>query len=368
MNMKWTGTLAGCALLAAASLACAQQPAAAAASPGQPVVAKIGDEVITAAELETMVGPSLVRQDIYDTTVAQLKEQIFDRLVAKKATEAGLTVDDYLKQEIDAKAGEIDEAEIVKVMSMYRSRLAQDDAQAREQVVQALSQQQKAVLRGQLMDRLFAEAGVEILLEPPRVEVAVSQGTPTRGNPAAPIVLVEFTDFQCPFCARVQPTLDALMVRYEGQIRHVFKNLPLPIHPQAQLAAEASLCAQDQDKYWEFHNWLFANQRSISRDSVLVEAGELGMDTELFATCINRGTHTKQVDADAKEARSFGINGTPGFLINGRVITGAVPIENFEAIIDEELTRRGIAVPPKEEPAAEAAEAAEAKPEEPASE
>jgi protein-disulfide isomerase len=356
------GTLAGCALIAAASVACAQQPDAAPVASQSEVVAKIGDEVITSAELEAMVGPSLVklRQDIYDATVAQLKQQIFDRLVDEQAAAAGLSRAEYLQQEVDAKVGEIDEGEIVKVMSMYRSRLPQDDAQARAQVVQALTQQQTAVRQAALMERLFAEADVEILLEPPRVQIAVTEGTPSRGPASAPVVMVEYTDYQCPYCARVQPTLDQLMERYEGKLRHVFKNLPLPMHAEAQLAGEAALCAGDQDKYWELHDWMFANQRSINRDSMLAEAAELGMDTERFAACIDRGTYTEQVDADMREARSFGITGTPGFLINGRVLTGAQPIENFEAIIDEELRRRGIEVPAKEAPedAPKAAEAA----------
>ena len=195
---------------------------------------------------------------------------------------------------------------------------------------------------------LFVEAGVEILLTPPRVEVAVPKGTPSRGPVDAPILLVEYTDYQCPFCNRVQPTLTALMERYDGQIRHVFKNLPLPNHPQAKLAGEAALCAQDQGKFWEFHDWLFANQRTMNRESMVTAAAELGTDQEIFTACIDQGTHATRVLNDTTEARSFGITGTPGFLVNGRVLTGAQPIEEFEAIIDEELERRGIEVPSKQ--------------------
>ncbi|MEJ2582767.1 MAG: thioredoxin domain-containing protein, partial [Acidobacteriota bacterium] len=133
-----------------------------------------------------------------------------------------------------------------------------------------------------------------------------------------------------------------------GQIRHIFKNLPLPNHPQAQLAGEASLCAQDQGKFWEFHDWLFANQRTMNRESMVAAAVELGMDGEAFTTCVDEGTHTARVRADMTEARSFGITGTPGFLVNGRVVSGAQPIEEFEKIIDEELSLRGIEVPTEE--------------------
>jgi protein-disulfide isomerase len=358
MHKTFFGTFAGCALMALAVVACAQQAAPPAA--GDVVVARIGDEVITAAEMESMVGPSLVqlRQQIYDTSVAELNQQIFERLVVAKATAAGITRDEYLKQNVDAKMTPPDEGEIVKIMSMYRNRLAADDAQAREQVVQALQQQQKAQLLDALRKEMFEESGVVILLEPPRVEVAVAEGTPSRGPASAPIVLVEYTDYQCPYCARAQPTIAAVMERYDGQIRHVFKNLPLPMHAQAQLAAEAALCAQDQGLFWEFHDWLFDNQRTMNRDSMITQAGAMNMDVDLFTACIDRGTYQEKVDADMREARGFGITGTPGFMINGRVLTGAQPPEAFEAIIDEELTRKGIAIPPKPEPA-QAAEAAE---------
>lgn len=351
MHKKLLGTIFGCAFVAVTAVACAQQAELPAA--GDEVVVKIGDEVITAAEVESMVGPSLVklRQDIYTTTIAELKAQIFERLVTEKATAEGITRDEFLAQNVQAKMTEPDEGEIVKVMTMYRNRLAQDDAQARQQVAQALQQQQQAQLLEALREQMFADAGVVILLEPPRATVAITEGTPSRGPADAPIVLVEYTDYQCPYCARVQPTLAALIERYDGQIRHVFKNLPLPNHSQAQLAGEAALCAQDQGQYWEFHDWLFENQRTMNRDNMIAQAGELGMNAELFTACVDEGTYRSKVDADMKEARGFGITGTPGFMINGRVLTGAQPIEAFEEVIDQELTLKGIEVPPKPEPA-----------------
>ena len=340
----WTTTAS--ILLSVAAVACAQAPASA----DDPAVAKIGDEVITASELETLTGSSLVslRQQIYETQVSKLEAEIYKRLVLKAAAAEGMTEGEYLRSRIDEMAGEPDEGEIVKLMSQYRSQLAQDDVQARAQVVQALTQREKQQRSQELRQVLSAEAGVEILLEPPRVEVAVADGTPFRGPADAPIVLVEYTDFQCPFCTRIQPTLDEVMKRYDGKIRHVFKQLPLPMHKEAQLAGAASLCAQDQGKFWEYHDWLFANQRTLSRESMVAQPGVLGMDAEVFTACLDQGKYLATVRADMAEANSFGITGTPGFLINGRVLTGAQPIEDFEAIIDQELERRGIEIPPKQ--------------------
>ena len=339
----WTTTAS--ILLLVAAVACAQGPA----STDDSAVAKFGDEVITASELEALAGSSLValRQQIYDTQVSKLEAEIYQRLVQNAAAAEGLSEGDYLRKRIDEMVGEPDEGEVAKLMTQYRSQLPEDDVQARAQIVQALSQREKQQRSQELRQVLFAEAGVEILLVPPRVEVAIGDGTPSRGPVDAPIVLIEYTDFQCPFCTRVQPTLDALMKRYDGQIRHVFKHLPLPMHPEAQLAGVASLCAQDQGKFWEYHDWLFANQRTLNRDSMVAKVGDFEMDVEVFTECIDRGTYIAVVRADMAEANSFGITGTPGFLINGRVLTGAQPIEEFEAIIDSELQRQGIDVPPK---------------------
>ncbi|MBD3855328.1 MAG: DsbA family protein [Acidobacteria bacterium] len=340
----WTTTAS--ILLSVVAVACAQGPEGV----DDPEVAKFGDQVITASELETLAGSSLValRQQIYDTQVSKLEAEINQRLVQQAAAAEGLTEGEYLRKRIDAMVGEPDEVDIAKLMSQYRSQLADDDVQARAQIIQALVQREKQQRSQELRKVLFAEAGVEILLVPPRVEVAIADGTPSRGPEDAPIVMIEYTDFQCPFCTRVQPALDALMKRYDGHIRHVFKNLPLPMHAEAQLAGAASLCAQDQGKFWEYHDWLFANQRTLNRDSMVAKAGEFGMDVEVFTACIDKGTYLATVRADMAEANSFGITGTPGFLINGRVLTGAQPIEQFEAIIDQELERRGIDVPPKQ--------------------
>jgi protein-disulfide isomerase len=333
-------------MLAVAAVACAQGDSNA----DDPTVATIGDEVITESQLEAMVGTSLValRQKIYDSQVAELEEEIYQRLLKKAAAANEMTKSEYVKTRVDQLMGEPDEGEVVKLMTQFRTQLAEDDLQARAQIVQALKEREKQRLSEELRDLLFAEAGVRILLEPPRVEVTIGKGTPSRGTVGAPVVLIEYTDYQCPFCTRVQPVLDELVKRYEGQLLHVFKNLPLPMHAQAPLAGAAALCAQDQGKFWEFHDWLFQNQRTMDREYMVATARGFGMDADAFAACIDEGTYAAKVRAETAEAQSFGITGAPGFLINGRVLTGARPIELFEEIIDNELERKGIEIPPKQ--------------------
>jgi len=219
-----------------------------------------------------------------------------------------------------------------------------------------LQQQQTAVLSADLRERLFNQAGVQILLDPLRFEAVVAEYHPYRGDIDAPVMIIEYTDFQCPFCSRVQPTLTEILDTYGDTVVHVFKQLPLPMHPQARLGAQAALCAADQGKFWEMHDWLFANKNSINREALAAQATALGMDADAFGVCIDEMKYDAQINEDMKEANGFGITGTPGFLINGRVLRGAVPKEQFVQIINEELRSAGVPVPTPE--AAETVEAA----------
>lgn len=347
MRSIFTTAVAG-TMMTIALVACAQ-PATESetANDASEVAARIGDTVITVAEVEAKAGGQLVGlyQQIYQVKDQQLRQMIYNQLVEQAAAAEGLDRSAYLEREILQKVGEPDEAQIAQVLNQYRSQLPQDEEQAKKQVVAYLTQQARAQQENALRERLFAEAGVEILLDPPRVTPQVAAGTPRRGPDGAPVVLIEYTDYQCPYCGRVQPTLQAIQERYGDAVQHVFKNLPLPMHAQAKLAAEAALCAGDQGKFWEMHDWLFANKDNISNDTLAAQASELELDVSVFTACVDGGTHRAQVENDTREANSFGIRGTPGFVINGRVLTGAQPLEQFIAVIDDELRRQGLPIP-----------------------
>jgi len=339
------GTLAG-GLLVVALVACAQ-PADDAAQDDSSIAARIGDEVITVAEVEEAAGGQLtsLHQQIYQVKEQQLRQMIFDRLVDRAAAEEGISRAEYLDREVNKAVAPPTDEQIQKIYEQYKSQLPPDEAQARQQIVAFLGQQARAQKENELRERLFDAAGVRILLDPPRVVPVISASNPKRGPADAPVVLVEYTDYQCPYCGRAQPTIEAIMERYGDSVVHVFKNLPLPMHPQARLAAEAALCAGDQGKFWELHDWLFANKNNISRDTLVTQAESLGLDVETFTECIDSNAHQDVIDADMAEANSFGIRGTPGFAINGRVLTGAQPLEAFVSVIDDELHRKGLPVP-----------------------
>jgi protein-disulfide isomerase len=177
-------------------------------------------------------------------------------------------------------------------------------------------------------------------LPPPRVfRVAVkTDGAPVKGKVDAPVTIVEFTDFHCPFCKRVLPTLDELESRYGDKIRIVFRDFPIDsLHPEARKGHEAARCAGEQGKFWPFHDKIFANAPKVSADDLKAYAKQVNLDVEAFERCFTSGKYRTAVEKDIDEGKSIGVTGTPSFIINGRTITGARSLDFFKQVIDEEL-------------------------------
>jgi protein-disulfide isomerase len=173
-----------------------------------------------------------------------------------------------------------------------------------------------------------------------RVEIS-TQGAPVRGPAAAPVTLVEFSDFQCPFCKQSQATLKQLLAQYAGKVKLVYRDFPLDqLHPQARDAAEAARCANDQGKFWEYHDLLFAQSPEAGSGSLRRYAAQAGLDPVTFDRCLSSGIHREAVQRDVEEGTRLGITGTPAFFINGRPVLGAQQIEAFTRVIEEELAPR----------------------------
>jgi protein-disulfide isomerase len=181
--------------------------------------------------------------------------------------------------------------------------------------------------------------------DPNRVYTVRTAGAPTKGPEAAPVTIVEFSEFQCPFCARFAPTLKQIEETYQDRVRIVWKHLPLAIHKDAVGAALAAEAARKQGKFWEYHDRLFENQNRLGPDDLKQHAKDLQLDLKRFEADMLNADEKKRIDADVAEAGTLGIAGTPGIFINGRFIAGAQPFETFAKIIDEELTKRNLAVP-----------------------
>lgn len=174
----------------------------------------------------------------------------------------------------------------------------------------------------------------------PKVDASklINSSDAMRGPKKAEVTIVEFSDYQCPYCGRFfEETLPILLKTYEGKVRFVFKDFPLPMHPEAPKASEAAHCAGDQDKYWEYHDILFANQTSLGEDALKGYARQLNLETQTFDACLSSGKYTGKVKEATAVGRGAGVNGTPTFFINGERLVGAQPIDEFKRRIDQIL-------------------------------
>jgi protein-disulfide isomerase len=171
---------------------------------------------------------------------------------------------------------------------------------------------------------------------PGPVEVSADDD-PRKGPADAPVEIIEFSDFQCPFCKRGADTMDAVVDQYGDQVTIVFKDFPLSFHNNAQIAGEAGECADDQNKFWEMHDWMFNNQGALDKASLKSAAADLGLDSTEFDDCLDTGKYTDEVKADMAQGQSVGVSGTPAFFVNGILVSGAQPLNVFQAIIDAEL-------------------------------
>ncbi len=173
-----------------------------------------------------------------------------------------------------------------------------------------------------------------------RVDVSTDDD-PSIGPEDAPVTIIEFSDYQCPYCQTwYQQVYEQLLASYPNQIRFVYRDLPLPMHPESIPAAEAADCAGEQDAYWKYHDALFGGQYGLNRAAYEQYAADLGLDAKAFTDCLDSQRYQDEIQADAREATSVGINSTPTFVVNGRVLIGALPFANFQAVIDEELAAK----------------------------
>ena len=318
--------------------------------PAQTLLAEINGEGITVEQLEKALGARLVQveEQIYALKRDKLNSLIAERLLRQEADKRGISVETLLDTEVTKKTPPLIEAEIEAVYQENRSRLPEDEAVGREKVRAALRQQKWAVQRKMFVDMLRSQATLVDRLPPPpitRVEVS-SDGAPVRGKTDAAVTLVEFSDFHCPFCKRVQSTLNQVLAKYPEQVQLYYRHLPLDsLHPQARRAAEAARCAQDQGKFWEYHDIIFEQAPKAEENDLKRYAEQIGLDIDKFTNCLFQNVHHQAVQKDLDEGSRLGFDGTPAFFINGRFLSGAQPLEEFVRVIEEELARAAAGAP-----------------------
>jgi protein-disulfide isomerase len=266
-----------------------------------------------------------------------LSRLIEDKLLQAEAAKRGISKEELLEKELRQYNQDPTAEEIDIFYDSNKDRIDRPKEEVAVQIGKYLKQQKYAAAKESFLKRLEKDHKVIRMLEPLRFSVDAG-GHTSRGPASAPVTLVVFSDFQCPYCKKFSSTLAEVSKKYGDKVRVVFRQFPLTkIHPDAMKAANAALCAADQNRFWEMHDLLFQNQSNLAAEALRERAKKLGLDLNAFNTCLDTAQHEEQIHEDIVSGTSAGADGTPTTFINGRYLNGAQPLGALSQIIDEEL-------------------------------
>jgi len=312
---------------------------AATPKPKQPVATVDGQPVYDedlAPSVEGQLQP--LRNQEYEIKRKALDSLIEQKILEAAAKKKGITTEKLLDQEVNSKVPDPSDAEL-EGYYVGLGRVTQPFAEVKTKLRDGYKQAKIRQAREDYLKALRADSNVVVLLSAPRVEVAYDPAR-MRGNPKAPVMIVEFSDYQCPYCHQVEPTVKELLTKYGDKVSLSYRDFPLTaIHSQALISAEASRCALEQGKFWEYHDQLFTSSK-LEKDDLIGYARNLKLDDKQFESCLTSEKYKADIDKDAQEGRKAGVNGTPGFFINGVFLSGAQGQDAFTRVIDDELSRK----------------------------
>jgi len=325
-------TVLACVALAACSGSCPQS------QDDKTPAATVNGEVITMGDLNKAAKDRLakVETQIYQTKKMVLDGMIEDKIIAEEAKKKGLTPEQFMTQEVGSKATPPNDEEVKALYDARKGTMNQKFDEVKDQIRNYLTMNRTARARAELLAKLRSDATVKIDLNPPRVNIDTA-GAPEMGG--GKVTIVEFSDYQCPFCQRTRPTIWKLMEEYDGKVKYVFMDFPLSFHKDSKKAHEAARCAGDQGKYFDFNKKIFENQSKISVADLKATAKGMELDTAKFDECLDSGAHAADVEKSIAAGMQAGVSGTPTFFIDGILLSGAQPYASFKELIDSELTR-----------------------------
>jgi protein-disulfide isomerase len=314
-------------------------------APKEGIAAKAGDIEVSNAELMDGIESEVFEHEskAFEVKFNKLRSVLLQKLVEKDPRKNGLSNDEFLSKYI-AKDVKISDKEIDAFIKDQNIPAEHINPQVREKIKNYLEiERKKEAVDSWLADQT-KKSPVEVYIPKPRrptfpVEVG---NAPFAGDKDAKVVIVEFSDFQCPFCAKGAELLKKIKDKYGKKVKVSFKQFPLPFHNHAEQAAVASLCANEQssDLFWKMHDEMFANQETALDPEGLKKTGKkIGLKTEAFEKCLADNKYLAQVKADMEEGKKIGVKSTPTFFVNGQLVSGAQPMEVFAEIIEEELAR-----------------------------
>ena len=313
------------------------------------VVARIDGKDITVDDL----GGDLERAEkqalrTYCQEVTNARQSVLDnfmqqRLLTAAAEAEGKDINSFVQGKVDAEVPTPDDAAIAEFYESNKSPTAPALELVRDQVIQAMKGEGSEKVLAKLIDDLRAKARVERMLpdvSPPPMDLSNPPHAPFAGPEDALVKVVEFSDFECPYCSRAADTMRGLKERYAGKpVQFVYRHFPLSFHPNARPAAEYAQCAQQQGKFWELHDGIFARQSELSADMLKDVAAKAGLDTAKLESCLAAGAVGLEVEEDMRKAQEVGVQGTPSFFINGQTYGGNPTVDGIAQVIDAELAR-----------------------------
>lgn len=291
-------------------------------------VAVVDGHAITEQDLDTTI-----KVELYQLRRRQLDQLIDNYLLEQAARRANLSLPQYLEKET---AVTVTEADARAQYDKYKGLIKMSFDEVKPRLIASLTSQRQAQRQAALRAKLRSDAHIEFKLEPPRFEVATAH-SPSIGPSSAPVTIVEFGDFQSNFCKTDEPVLQQVRERYGDQVRLVFKDFPPLTSTEAFEAAEAARCANEQGKFWQFHDALYADQTKLTVADLKATARGLGLDSAKFDSCLDSGKYSSAVEDDLEEGLHLGIRSVPTFFVNGYPHPGIESTAGFEAMIDPEL-------------------------------
>lgn len=312
-------------------------------APKAGVVAKINGEEISEDQLigDAQVELMQIKKQEYDLKMQQLQKMLVDKLIGAEAKKAGLPgAQDFINKNIlkgEIKISDADYKKFVKDKNIPESNI---NDQVKERIFAYMKEQKREEMIQAYVAKLTKSTPVEVYFSKPKSNIQVDVGNaPTTGGDNAKVTIVEFSDFQCPFCSRAAKTVNEVKKKYGNKVKIAFKHFPLPMHQQAGPASEAAMCVNEQgkDKFWKMHDILFQNQDKLGNEDLVKHAKAAGADEKKFKECFDAKKYADAVKKDTEYGEKLGVRSTPTFFINGQLLSGALPIEQFSEVIDEEL-------------------------------
>jgi protein-disulfide isomerase len=320
------------------------------ALPDDAVVANFDGKAVTYKDL----GPEIKRAEeralraycdaVYTSRSMALDNHVTEALVEAEAKKVGKSGDDWVRAEVEKRVGEPSDADIQAFYDKQKGAMGDQLPpleMVKPQVVQFLKREKSEGAVGDLLDGLKKTAKLEKRLpdvRSPPVDLTASATTGVKGKKGAKVQVVEFADFQCPYCTRAAETMNELAAKYGDKVEFSYRHFPLrQIHPEAQRASEIAQCAGEQGKFWEVHDALYKNQSSLDEASAIAHATGVGVDGAKLTECLSSGRAATMVDDDFKKGEEAGVEGTPSFFINGRKFDGNPNAAGLSAAIEEAL-------------------------------